>query len=117
MRAARLAACSPHAIERASRIESVASSPPGGLSSGAAFRRSCKTRYLPLGENDRGYFRLMVEMECKPADSDVDRGVRYLRTKYPKADAWQISASGRKDYVTPDAVRVAPALTLLATLT
>jgi predicted AAA+ superfamily ATPase len=61
--------------------------------------------------------RPIMFVECKAADSDVDRGIRYLRGKYPKADAWQISASGRKDYVTPDGVRVAPALTLLATLT
>jgi hypothetical protein len=40
-----------------------------------------------------------------------------LHAKYPKADAWQISASGRKNYVTPDGVRVAPALTLLGMLT
>jgi len=56
-------------------------------------------------------------VECKVTDSDVDRGIRYLRGKYPKADAWQISAEGRKDYVTRDGVRVAPALVLLGGLT
>ena len=42
--------------------------------------------------------------------------MRYLRAKYPSVDAWQISAAGRKDYVTPDGVHVAPALVLLGTL-
>jgi hypothetical protein len=37
---------------------------------------------------------------------------RYARTRA----AWQLSAVGRKDYVTPDDIRVAPALTLLAQL-
>jgi predicted AAA+ superfamily ATPase len=56
-------------------------------------------------------------IECKTTDTDVDRGIRYLRGKFPLVDAWQISASGRKDFVTPDGVRVAPALALLGTLT
>jgi len=55
-------------------------------------------------------------VECKWSDADLDRGIRYLHGKYPHADAWQVSAIGRKDYVTPDGVRVAPAMQLLATL-
>jgi len=31
-------------------------------------------------------------------------------------EAWQISATGRKDYQTPDGIRVAPALALLSKL-
>lgn len=58
--------------------------------------------------------RLLVE--CKWADAEVDRGLRYLKARYPACDAWQISAAGTKDYVTPDAIRVAPALSLLRTL-
>ena len=55
-------------------------------------------------------------VEAKSADTDVDRGLRYLKTRFPKADAWQLSASGKKDYVTVDGIRVAPALRLLSTL-
>jgi hypothetical protein len=58
--------------------------------------------------------RLLVE--CKWADAEVDRGLRYLRERFPEADAWQVSAAGTKDYRTPDAIRVAPAVTLLKTL-
>lgn len=56
-------------------------------------------------------------VECKWADADVDPALRYLHTKFPKADCWQISATGRKDFVTPEGIRVAPALRLLRTLT
>jgi predicted AAA+ superfamily ATPase len=55
----------------------------------------------------------VLMLECKASDADVDRGIRYLRAKYPAVDAWQISAAGRKDYVTPDGVRVAPAMSFL----
>jgi hypothetical protein len=58
--------------------------------------------------------RLLVE--CKWADAEVDRGLRYLRERFPEADAWQVSAAGTKDYRTPDAIRVAPAVTLLKAL-
>lgn len=55
-------------------------------------------------------------VECKHGDADPDRGIRYLRGKFPAAEAWQISATGRKDYVTGEGIRVAPALALLETL-
>jgi hypothetical protein len=58
----------------------------------------------------------MLFVECKWSDTDVDRGVRYLKTRFPKASAWQISATGTKDFVTPDGIRVAPALRLLSDL-
>jgi uncharacterized protein len=58
--------------------------------------------------------RLFVE--CKWSDSEVDRGLRYLKTRFPEADAWQVSAVGHKDYRTPEGIRVAPALVLLRTL-
>ena len=55
-------------------------------------------------------------VECKAASGDVDRSLRYLRTKFPDADAWQVTASGTKDFVTPDGIRVAPAIKLLEQL-
>lgn len=55
--------------------------------------------------------RLMVE--CKWGGSNVDRSLGYLKARFPDAEAWQISATGSKDYVTPDSIRVCPALAFL----
>ena len=46
----------------------------------------------------------------------VDKSLRYFKVRFPDCDAWQISATGTKDFVNPDGIRVAPALTLLRTL-
>jgi predicted AAA+ superfamily ATPase len=55
--------------------------------------------------------QLMVE--CKWRDTEVDRSLKYLKARFPKCEAWQVSAVGTKDYVTPDGIRVAPAIQLL----
>jgi hypothetical protein len=55
-------------------------------------------------------------VEAKWSDTDVDRGLRYLKVRFPKTEAWQISATGKKDYVTPEGIRVAPALVFLSKL-
>lgn len=55
-------------------------------------------------------------VECKWADDEVDPSMRYLRAKFPEADAWQVSATGTKDFVSPEGIRVAPALSLLGEL-
>ena len=55
-------------------------------------------------------------VECKWSDTRLDKNLRYLKKRFPEADAWQISATGRKDYLTPDGIRVSPALELLRTL-
>jgi predicted AAA+ superfamily ATPase len=55
-------------------------------------------------------------VECKWSDAEVDRGLRYLKARFPAADAWQLAATGRKDYVTPDGIRVCPAIGFLKAL-
>ncbi len=55
-------------------------------------------------------------IECKWADAPVDGALRYLKRRFPHAEAWQISATGAKDFVSPDGVRVANALHLLRSL-
>jgi predicted AAA+ superfamily ATPase len=52
-------------------------------------------------------------VECKWADAEVDSGLRYLYRRFPTAEAWQVSATGLKDYRTADGIRVAPATVLL----
>ena len=58
----------------------------------------------------------ILMIEAKWGDQDVDRGLRYLKGKFPSVHAWQLSAVGRRDYVTPDGIRVSPALPFLAQL-
>ena len=60
--------------------------------------------------------RPILCVECKWADVSVDRSLRYFKIRFPDCDAWQISATGTKDHVNADGIRVAPALTLLKTL-
>lgn len=61
--------------------------------------------------------RPVLFVEAKLGDADVDRGLRYLVARFPKVPAWQVSAVGKKDYETPEGIRVAPAGTLLSRLT
>lgn len=58
--------------------------------------------------------RLLVE--ARWADTPVDRSLTYLKARFPGVEAWQVSATGRKDYVTPEGIRVAPAVALLRDL-
>jgi hypothetical protein len=60
--------------------------------------------------------RPIVMVECKWSDADVAQPLRYLKKRFPASAAWQIHAVGKKDYYTPDRIRVAPALHLLKTL-
>lgn len=58
--------------------------------------------------------RLLVE--AKWSDTEVDRCLRYLKARFPSSDAWQVSATGRKDFVSPDGIRVCPAVEFLRAL-
>jgi hypothetical protein len=60
--------------------------------------------------------RPQLLVECKWGDAEVDRGLRYLKARFPDAEAWQVSATGTKDYVTAEGIRVSPALVLLTRL-
>lgn len=60
--------------------------------------------------------RPQLLIECKWGDADVDRGLHYLKARFPGAEAWQVSATGRKDYLTPEGIRVSRALALLERL-
>lgn len=58
--------------------------------------------------------RLLVE--CKWGDAEPDRALRYLKARFAGAEAWQISAVGRKNFQTPEGIRVSPAVEFLKTL-
>lgn len=55
-------------------------------------------------------------IECKESDTDLHHGLRYLKEKFPKAEAWQISLRGKKDYLSREGIRVAPAWLFLKDL-
>jgi len=55
-------------------------------------------------------------IEVKWSDADVSKGVRYLKQRFPNAEAFQLSAIGKKDYVNKDGINVKPALKFLDTL-
>jgi uncharacterized protein len=55
-------------------------------------------------------------IEAKWNDGDVSPGLRYLKARFPTVDAWQISATGSKDFVSREGIRVAPSLKLLSQL-
>jgi predicted AAA+ superfamily ATPase len=54
--------------------------------------------------------------EAKWGDAPVDRSLRYLKARFPACEAWQVSATGHKDFVSPDGIRAAPAIELLRRL-
>ena len=55
-------------------------------------------------------------VEAKWTDEPVDRGLRYLKARFPNTDAWQIWATGSKDYRSPEGIRVCSAIQYLGEL-
>jgi predicted AAA+ superfamily ATPase len=60
--------------------------------------------------------RPILLVEAKQSDTTVDASLPYLLARCPGAVAWQVSATGKKSYRTPEGVRVAPVIELLKTL-
>jgi len=59
--------------------------------------------------------RMVRMIECKWGDADIHPSLEYLKARFPSVEAWQISAVGKKDYISSKGVRVAPATTFLKT--
>ena len=55
-------------------------------------------------------------VECKLGDEAVAPGLRYLKARFSEVIAWQVSAFGQRDFISPEGVRVAPAVRLLKEL-
>lgn len=58
----------------------------------------------------------IMAIECKWSDGETDRNLRYFKGRFPDCDAWQITATGVKDFISGEGIRVCPALRLLDTL-
>jgi len=55
-------------------------------------------------------------VEAKWGDDEIARGLRYLVRRFPDAKACQISATGTKDFLSPEGIRVRPAAGFLQEL-
>ena len=85
-----------------------------GLDLELRYFRDSEGREVDFVVVDRNSPVLMVE--SKLSDAKVNRSLRYLKRRFPDCPAWQVSATGRKDFQTPEGIRVCPALTFLETL-
>ena len=61
-------------------------------------------------------FEPILLVECKLRNKTISRGLRFLARRFPQAKAWQIHKTGTTDFVSPDGIRVAPAIELLSGL-
>lgn len=55
-------------------------------------------------------------IECKWNDAPISPALKYLKTRFPDCEAWQISAIGSKDYLGDLDIRVCPAREFLINL-
>jgi uncharacterized protein len=60
--------------------------------------------------------KAILAVECKSSEEAASPHLRYFKQRFPKCDAWQVSLDGKKDSVTTDGIRLAPALAFLRTL-
>jgi hypothetical protein len=70
-----------------------------------------ETDFVILEDRRPGAF-----IECKWNDTDISKGLKYLKARFRECAAYQISAVGKKDYISGDGIRVMPAIAYLKTL-
>ncbi len=55
-------------------------------------------------------------IECKWSEETISPHLRYFKERFPACQAWQLTAVGRKDFESPEGIRVCQALTYLKNL-
>ena len=85
-----------------------------GLDLDLRFFRDTDGREVDFIVTDRA--RPILAVECKWSESRPDRSLRYWKKRFPQCAAWQVTARGGRDFVTPDGIRVCPALAFLKQL-
>lgn len=60
--------------------------------------------------------KVLLAIECKWDDAEISKSLRYFKVRFPACAAWQISAVGKKDYLSGEGIRVCPALPFLKSL-
>ena len=58
----------------------------------------------------------VMSIECKWSDTKPSPSLRYWKKRFPDCAAWQLSAVGDHDYLTPEGIRLTPATKFLETL-
>jgi len=58
--------------------------------------------------------KITTLIECKNSDDQLSKSLLYIKQKYPAVEAYQISAKGKKDYISKEGIRVCPAIRFLA---
>ncbi len=57
--------------------------------------------------------RPILAVECKWSEFRPERSLRYWKKRFPQCAAWQVTAKGGRDFVTPEGIRVCPATAFL----
>lgn len=60
--------------------------------------------------------RPILFLECKWNDAPISPGLIYLKNRFPSCEAIQISATGKKDFMNEQGIRICPAIEFLGTL-
>ncbi len=55
-------------------------------------------------------------IEVKWNDTEIGKGLKYLKQRFPECEAYQISAVGKKEYINQDGIIVLPAVKYLSKL-
>lgn len=58
----------------------------------------------------------ILAVECKWGDKDTSKSLQYFKSKWPKCETWQVSAAGKKEYISKEGIHVAPATKFLKKL-
>ena len=59
---------------------------------------------------------LSVKLVTRDPHGDISKSLKYFKTKFADCDAWQLSAIGKKDYLSKDKIRACPAVNFLKEL-
>lgn len=55
----------------------------------------------------------IIAIECKWSDDDLSPHLKYFKNKFPETDSYQLTAIGKRDYVSDTKIRVMPAIKFL----
>ena len=82
-----------------------------GLDLDLRFFRDADGREVDFIDTDR--MRPVMAVECKRSDPKPSRSLRYWKKRFPDCAAWQLTATGDHDFVTPEGIRAYQAIDFL----